>query len=295
MIHVHQIGDIRITGLTEYIGPTHDPEVLYPDWDPEFLNRHDSWLNNDFWFKNLGRLVIGIQIWIVHAGDRVILIDTGVGNHKPRGPERMHLLNTLAPQWLAAAGASVDQVTDVVMTHLHSDHVGWNTVPDGQGGWQPAFPNARYVMPEVDIAHFRALFEAAPQDDPSFGDSIAPILDAGLVDFVKDGDLIAGYLRAQSAPGHTPGQTIYWIDDRAVFCADLFHHPLQIVEPQLNTAYCVLPDEARTSRRAFLERAAQTGALIMPCHFGGSHCGTISRDGEQFSYVPADPAIAQRF
>lgn len=124
MIHTRTIGNVRITNLIEYFGPTHDPAATFPDFDPSVIERNRSWLTNAHWYDNIQRLVIAIQIWIVHSGDDVILIDAGVGNHKSRGAARMNMLNTLVPQWLAAAGAGFDRVTHVVMTHLHGDHVG---------------------------------------------------------------------------------------------------------------------------------------------------------------------------
>ena len=300
MIYTRSIGDIRLTNLIEYVGPTHNPFVTFPDFDASVVARNRDWLTNAHWYAHLQRLVIAIQIWIVQTGDKVILIDSGVGNRKPRAAARMHLLNTLVPQWLAAAGASFDQVTHVVMTHLHGDHVGWNTVLDGDR-WVPAFPKAHYLMPRLDFDYFKGLHEQNPAADPSFGDSVIPVLDAGLVDFVDEGDEIAGCLRAVFAPGHTPGQMNYWIGEghqQAVFCADIFHHPLQITDPHLNTAFCVLPEVARKTRRDFLDRVADTGTLIMPCHFGWPHCGYVRRDSRAgaggFAFVPAEPDLPQR-
>jgi glyoxylase-like metal-dependent hydrolase (beta-lactamase superfamily II) len=297
MIYTRMIGDIRVTNLIEYIGPTHDPAATFPDFDPSVIDRNRDWLTNAHWYDNVQRMVIAIQIWIVHAGDKVILIDAGVGNQKPRGAARMNMLNSLVPQWLAAADASFDQVTHVVMTHLHGDHVGWNTVRDG-ARWVPAFPNARYLMPRVDFEYFQDLHRKNPEADPSFGDSIGPVVDAGLVDFVEAGDVVADCLRAVFAPGHTPGQMNYWLgseQEPAVFSADIFHHPLQITDPHLNTGFCVMPDVARQTRRAFLERVADTGTLVMPCHFGPPHCGFVRRSGAGYAFVPSEPDLAQRY
>jgi glyoxylase-like metal-dependent hydrolase (beta-lactamase superfamily II) len=295
MIFTRTIGDIRITNVIEYIGPTHDPYVLYPDFDAAIIERNRPWMTNAHWYENLQRLVIAIQVWIVEAGDNVILIDAGVGNHKPRGAARMHMLNTLFPQWLAAAGAPFERVTHVVMTHLHGDHVGWNTIWDGMK-WVPAFPNAKYLMPLKDLDHFRKHYDENPAADPSFGDSVQPVLDAGLVQFIAAGQKIASCLRVVDAPGHTPGHLNFWLESggkEAVFCGDIFHHPLQITEPYLNTAYCVLPDVARQTRREFLDLAAQKHALVMPCHFGFPHCGYIEKQQDRYSFIPSPPELPQ--
>jgi len=292
VIYTRTIGDLRVTNFIEYFGPTHDPVTTYPDFEPGVIERNRWWLTNAHWYENLQRLVIAIQIWIVQTGDKVILIDSGVGNHKQRSAARMLMLNTLAPQWLAAAGASFDNVTHVVMTHLHGDHVGWNTTRDGDH-WAPTFPNARYLIPRLDFDYFKRLHDVAPSADPSFGDSVLPVLEAGLVDFVEDGDLVAGCLKAVFAPGHTPGQMNYWIGEDGVFCADIFHHPLQITDPQLNTAFCVQPEIARSTRRAFLERVADKPILIMPCHFGPPHCGFVRRVENGFTFLPSEPDLPQ--
>ncbi|PWV98817.1 glyoxylase-like metal-dependent hydrolase (beta-lactamase superfamily II) [Hoeflea marina] len=295
MIYTRTIGDVRLTNLVEYFAPTHDPVALYPDFDPSVIDLNRSWLSNAHWYENLQRLVVAIQIWIVHVDDKVILVDTGVGNFKPRAAARMNMLNSLVPQWLAAADASFEQVTHVVMTHLHGDHVGWNTVP-GSEGWVPAFPNAQYFIPRRDFDYFKALHETNPAADPSFGDSVLPVVAAGLARFVEPGDVVAGCLTAESAAGHTPGQMNYWLrrkDEQAVFCADLFHHPLQITNPDLNTAFCVLPETARETRLAFLERVADTGTLILPCHFGPPHCGYVNRTDNGFAFQPSEPDLPQ--
>src|SRR4051812_20071621 len=133
VIHHHAIGDAKITGVIEYSGPTHAPEFLYPAVSkPErdaVLKANASWLAPNHYVPHMDRLIVTIQLWVLHAGGNVILIDTGVGNRKSRtAAARMDQLNTLVMPWLEAAGAGPEQVTHVVMTHLHTDHVGWNTV-----------------------------------------------------------------------------------------------------------------------------------------------------------------------
>src|SRR5262249_46653945 len=131
MIHHHSVGDARITGVIEYSVPTHDPAVLYPavdkttrDWAPE---ANASWRAPHHHSPLIDRLIVTIQLWVVHAGGNVIIVDTGVGNRKPRAAAaRMDRLNTLVMPWLESIGAGPQQVTHVVMTHLHTDHVGWN-------------------------------------------------------------------------------------------------------------------------------------------------------------------------
>ena len=160
MIHHHTIGDAKITGVIEYSGPTHAPEFLYPAVDKAerdaVLKANASWLAPHHYAPNIDRLIVTIQLWVVRAGGNVIIIDTGVGNRKPRAAAaRMDQLNTLVMPWLESIGAGPEQVTHVVMTHLHTDHVGWNTVPQ-DGKWVPTFPKANYLFPKSEFDYCKA-------------------------------------------------------------------------------------------------------------------------------------------
>lgn len=290
MLQSWRIGDIRVSSLVEYFGPTHDPAFLYPDFERESFTAAVAEMPPGHYFPAADRLVLAIQIWLVEAGDRRILVDTGCGNGKSRNVPRMHRLNSLWPAWLAAAGQSFDSITDVAMTHLHTDHIGWNTIDDG-GRWKPTFPNAVYHMPRADHDWFaRAHGDGTIDDGGSFTDSVAPVVEAGLARFFTDEDRVAGCLRVAQAPGHTPGQVNFWIESRGrhgVFSADILHSVVQVLRPEWNTAFCILPDAARATRKAFLEAAAETGALVMPCHFAPPHCGYIRRRGPGYAFEPA--------
>lgn len=293
MIHSWQIGEATVTGLTEYYGPVHVPSVLFPAMDLDVLRRLRPLFEGVHWFEATDRLVIGIQIWIVRYAGRVILIDTGIGNHKPRTTARANNLNTVVPAWLAAAGAAPEQVTDVVMTHLHSDHVGWNTrLEDGR--WVPTFPDAVYHIPKADYDWFRAFnLSGKAKDGGSFFDSVEPVVAAGLANFVSPNDLVAGCLECMAAFGHTPGQLNYWLRSgsrSAVFSGDVLHHPVHIYRPEWNSNVDILPEVAAGTRAAFLEMAADTGALVMPCHFAPPHCGFVRHDRAGFVFQPASEA-----
>ncbi|RDV05011.1 MBL fold metallo-hydrolase [Undibacter mobilis] len=289
MIGNWRIGDIKVANIVEYFGPTHQPEVVFPEFDRAVFGRREAELPPMHWYPEMNRFVIGIQIWVVFAPPNIVVVDTGVGNGKPRPAARMDQLNTLLPAWLEATGVKPDQVTHVVMTHLHSDHVGWNTVLDN-GRWVPTFPNARYLMPKRDFDYFKDLSESGKAGEPSFSDSVQPILDAGLADFINGQAEVADCLQVTDAIGHTPGQLNYWLRSRGetgVFSADILHHPVQVLNPGWNTAFCVLPDEAKATRLKFLHEASRTEALVMPCHFPPPHCGFIRRQGDAFAYEPA--------
>jgi len=183
------------------------------------------------------------------------------------------------------------------MTHRHADHVGWNTVWDGDR-WAPTFPNARHHPPKTDYEFFKGEVEAGrPADGGSFLDSVAPIVEAGVASFITNQTEVADCLRVAPATGHMPGQLNYWIEsggERAILSADIMHHVMQIRMPDWNTGFCILPDEARRTRHAFLAEAARTGALVMPCHFAPPHTGFVRRQGEGYTFEPAPSGYGQR-
>lgn len=293
MLDTYQVGDVRITRIHEYSGPTHDPRFLLPDMTPEQLAAQRDWMAPDHWVPAMNKLVLTVQLWLVHAGDQIIVVDTGVGNGKPReGMARMNRLNTLVLEWLEAAGAPADKVTHVVNTHLHMDHVGWNTRwLDNR--WTPTFPNARYYLPKDD---FLFCMEGKNKEQPLdvFGaaieDSVKPLAAEAMIELIGPGDEIAGCMVVEDASGHSPGQVAFRVHSRgeqALFCGDVFHNPMQIVYPDLNSGYCIWADKARQTRRAMLEDLAQSGALLLPVHFGQPYAGYVRREQGGYRFEAA--------
>jgi glyoxylase-like metal-dependent hydrolase (beta-lactamase superfamily II) len=179
----------------------------------------------------------------------------------------------------------------VLITHLHSDHIGWNTRLEGQR-WIPTFPKARYLVPETDYAYFKELNDRDKAADTSFADSLAPIFESGLATFVRKSSALPGGLEPAEAFGHTPGQMNYWLrsnGETGVFSADVFHHPVQILNPTWNTAFCILPDQAIATRAQVLADAVSSSALIMSCHFPTPHAGYVRKAGDAYRFEPAEP------
>jgi glyoxylase-like metal-dependent hydrolase (beta-lactamase superfamily II) len=295
MIQSRMIGSARVTRVVEYSGPTHAPEFLFPEVPkPERdagLAAHAVWLAPHHYVPHMDRLVVTIQIWVVHAGGNVILIDTGVGNHKNRAAPRMHQLNTLLMPWLEAAGAGPEQVTHVIHTHLHTDHVGANTVLK-DGRWVPAFPRARYLMPRAEFDYWKAEYDKGDTQvqSGSFADSVLPVLEAGLVDFIEPGQEVAGGLRGEDVSGHAPGMIAFRLRDggeEGFFSTDTMHSPVQVAWPHWNDRYVLWPDKARAARARVLANAAAREALIMPMHFGAPYCGYVRREGEGYRFEAA--------
>jgi len=294
VIHHHSIGDARVTGVIEYSGPTHDPAFLYPAVDKAerdaVLKANASWLAPNHYAPNIDRLIVTIQLWVVQAGGNVIIIDTGVGNRKPRAAERMDRLNTLVMPWLESIGAGPNQVTHVVMTHMHTDHVGWNTV-EKDGRWVPTFPKARYLFPKDEFDYWKGLYDKGDKDvnQGSFADSVLPVIEAGLGEFMDGKAEVAGCLAPEPVPGHAPGMLSFRLRSRGeegLFCADILHNAIQIVRPDWNDRYCLWPDKALESRAAGLKRACERGALLMPMHLGAPYCGYVRRQGDGYRFEP---------
>ena len=293
MIQSRMIGDARVTRVLEYSGPTHAPEFLFPEIDKAERDAsiavNAGWTAPHHYVPAMDRFIVTIQVWVVHAGGNVILIDTGVGNHKPRAAPRMNQLNTLLIPWLEAAGAAAHQVTHVVHTHLHTDHVGGNTVFEN-GRWVPAFPNARYLMPRTEFDYWNAEYAKDPGVQAgSFADSVLPVLEAGLVDFIDGPSEVAGCLVPEDVAGHAPGMLAFRLrskGEEGYFSTDTMHSPIQIANPHWNDRYVLWADRAKASRAKVLANAAERNALIMPMHFGAPYCGYVRRQGDGYRFEP---------
>ncbi|PWC39808.1 MBL fold metallo-hydrolase [Azospirillum sp. TSO35-2] len=283
----HLLGDVRITRIDEFASDAFTPERLLPDWDPAAVRRHASWLVPGSLSPAQDRVVISVHAWLVEAGGRRVLVDTGAGADKDRpGKPLFHRRSDPFLERLRAAGAEPESIDTVLLTHLHTDHVGWNTRLTDDG-WVPTFPNARYVMPRVEL---ETMMAAAPDSDRAalFRDSVEPVLAAGLADFVgPDGGEVGGF-RFQPTPGHSAGHMCIALDcgggTEALFTGDLMHHPIQIYHPDWNSVFCERPDEARRSRTRVLDRVAGTDTTLFTAHFPESSAGRVSRDGSGFAW-----------
>jgi glyoxylase-like metal-dependent hydrolase (beta-lactamase superfamily II) len=294
-MRARRLGAADVIQVIEVNGPTHDADWMLPGVSHETLDAN-AWLCPEYYTPRTNRLVFAFQLWLLRAGANTILIDTGVGNCKHRPQPWQHMINTPAMAWLEAAGVPPSSVTHVVHTHLHGDHVGWNTqLVDGR--WEPTFPNAVYHLPEVDWCACKARHDAGETDlyGGSITDSVIPVVEAGLAQFVRDGDEIADCLTVHASPGHTPGHVVYALRDAGEeyhFTGDVLHSPVQVFDPMLNSRWCESPDDARASRHAVLQRAARAGATIFPAHAKSlDGWEVVERDGAfAFATPPAESA-----
>jgi glyoxylase-like metal-dependent hydrolase (beta-lactamase superfamily II) len=237
-----------------------------------------------------GNILLAVQSHLIRFGGKTILLDACVGEHKPRParPDWHQRSGTNYLANLAGAGYTPDDIDIVMCTHLHADHVGWNTRLDS-GRWVPTFANARYLMSQIEIDHRASEAAAKPEaNHGSFQDSILPVVERGLVTTVEAGDEIVDGAWVLALPGHAPGQIGLEIaagkGERVVFCGDAIHSPAQVFRPEWSSAFCHDQVQARTTRRALLERAAGQGLRLIPNHLRGRSMHIHDKNG---GFVPA--------
>jgi glyoxylase-like metal-dependent hydrolase (beta-lactamase superfamily II) len=276
-----QVGDVRITKVKE-IELAGAVTWLLPEATAENLLQ-EPWLQPHFSDEH-GEPTMSIHALVVESEDRRILVDTCVGNDKQRKIPGWSMRDGPFLEDLAEAGFSIDSIDTVLCTHLHVDHVGWNTrLVDGR--WVPTFPMARYLFNEKEYAHWEADQDQLYGD--VFGDSVKPIFDAGLADFVPADHVLTDAVRLEPTPGHTPGHVSVKISsqgEEAVITGDLMHHPVQCAHPEWGSVADVDPAQALATRRAFLERYGDTPVLVLGTHFATPTAGRIVRKGGAFRF-----------
>jgi glyoxylase-like metal-dependent hydrolase (beta-lactamase superfamily II) len=278
------IGRLRISAVVERAGPTR-PTWLLPDASPEALQPHRAWLAPHF-VDDRGRFLQSIHAFVIQAPGLTALVDTCVGNDKDRGGRApFHMMQTGFLDDLREAGFPPESIDLVVCTHLHVDHVGWNTRREGTR-WVPTFPHARHLFARREWEHWSAQGDADTRR--IMDDSVAPVLDAGLGDLVDMEHRVSDELWLEPTPGHTPGHVSVRLrsgDGEAVITGDLMHHPVQVAEPGWGSHFDSDPEHARETRRAFCARYADTPVAVLGTHFHDPTVGRIVRHGESWRFV----------
>ena len=277
-----KVGDVTITKVVEIEIPGPASWII-PQATPENLAR-ETWLQPHFADAE-GLAIMSVHALVVESAGCKVLVDTCVGNDKKRPIPDWNERSGPFLEDLAAAGHPPESVDRVLCTHLHVDHVGWNTRLEG-GRWVPTFPNARYLFGREEFDYWANEEEAAFGD--VMGDSVHPIVDAGLADFVDTDHVVAECIRLEPTPGHTPGHVSVRISSQgedAVITGDLMHHPVQCAHPDWGSSADWQADTALATRRAFLERYADTPTLVLGTHFATPTAGHIVRDGDAWRFV----------
>jgi glyoxylase-like metal-dependent hydrolase (beta-lactamase superfamily II) len=290
-MHQWQIGRVRVTRVVEMEGPA-SPKFFFKDPPPDLVARN-AWLRPHF-VDDAGRLLTSIHCFVIESGGRRIVVDTCVGNDKQRGIPAWHQRHGPFLEQLAAAGFAPETIDTVLCTHLHVDHVGWNTRWQ-DGRWVPTFANARYLFARQEWEHWereaRAL-AAAGGDGPGsveevLGDSVRPIIDAGLAELVETGHRLNDEVWLEPTPGHTPGHVSVRIESggqAAVITGDLMHHPIQCSEPDAVVNFDHDSELARSTRRRFLACCARERTLVLGTHFARPTAGHVVPAGEVWRF-----------
>lgn len=276
------VGDLTIQRVIELEGRFVPALDMLPGLTPELLAANREWMQPHALTSD-DVLILCFQSYVVRTPHHTILVDTCIGNHK----------QVARPAWnmktddnymraLAAVGLTVHDIDYVMCTHLHVDHVGWNTRLDN-GRWVPTFPNARYVFGRQEYEHWDALSKI--EVNRVYLDSVLPVVEAGRADLVDKDFQLGDHVRILPTPGHTPGHTAICFGksrDDAVMTGDMFHTPLQMRYPGLSSIYDVDRKQAAATRWTFLEKYCGTDTLCCTAHFPSPTIGRIKRWDEGF-------------
>lgn len=278
-----QVGDISIARVIESERPDFDAAQFFPSitqerWEP-YRQRLAGWALE----PTSNALTFPMQSFVVRTRHHTIVVDTCVGDHKQRARPTWNM--TESGEFLkrfAETGVRPEDVDYVMCTHMHTDHVGWNTRWEN-GRWVPTFPNAKYIMSEKEWTYWSTLHKETPQNQ--IEDSVIPIVEQGRAELVKNDFTIGDEVRFESTPGHTPDHVSVHIASKgaeAVITGDLIHSPVQCLEPEWVPRPDFDPPQAAATRRAFLERYCERDVLVCASHFPSPSFGRVVREGNAF-------------
>ncbi len=280
-----RIGEVEVWRILEMVGPFREATTLFPTAGPDVARIMEDIAPGQI-EQGSGRVILPIQGYLLKTPDHVVLVDTCVGNHKtfPSFEPWNRREDGRFMAALAAAGVRPAEVDYVMCTHLHVDHVGWNTrLVDGR--WVPTFSNARYLFPARDVARFGA------EPMPFYTESVLPVIAAGQAEEVGSDHGIGDCLTLIATPGHSPGHVSVLIRSggaEAIITGDALHTTPQCRFPDWHFCYDADPEQAVASRRALLERASESGARVLGTHFLLPSIGRVKAEGEGFRWQGDD-------
>ncbi len=286
-----ELHDAKIHQIFEQEGAWYEPQKLFPGLKQEILDENRQWLEDCGGLcRSTGKIILRLQSYVIRTAGKVILVDTCIGNHKQRPTHpywHMHQSDNYM-KGLAEVGLTVDDIDVVMCTHLHIDHVGWNTRLEN-GHWVPTFPNARYLFSEKEFSYWSDLHKLKP--NAILEDSVLPVVEAGQVDWVTSSFRFDDAVSLISTPGHSPDHFSVAIQSgghRAVVTGDMVHSPLQLPYPDLTLPIDFDPDLGTLTRRRMFEEWHHGQWLVCTSHFPSPSVGMVSsRDGRYcFDFVP---------
>ena len=282
------VGNLAIHRIVELEGQPFPAENFFLDADMEMVRKLASDLGPRHVDFASFELLLSFQSFLIRTTRYTILVDMCIGNDKQRlNRPHWHMRQGEFLDNLAKVGVRPEDVDYIMCTHLHADHVGWNTrLVNGE--WVPTFPNAQYLIAEKEYKHWLNEHEAGPAEPiqhGSFIDSVLPVVESGQAVMVDVDHGVEAGVYFEPAFGHTPGNVIIHVEaggEHAIVCGDAIHHPVQLARPDWSTQFCWDPAQSAATRRAMLEEHADTGTFILPAHFQSPAYGAITRDGDGF-------------
>lgn len=276
-MHKWKIGNVNVTQIIELTTASLGPHLL-PQATPEVLNAI-PWMHP--FTDDEGKMILSMHSLIIESQGQTIMVDTCIGNDKERNYPRWNHMQGDFLDKFASAGFTTDQIDTVLCTHMHVDHVGWNTrLVDGK--WVPTFDRADYLFAQDEWEHWRV----EPQEyGPVIEDSVQPIFDAGKAVLVDQNHVVTDEVTLKPTPGHTPGHVSVHIQsagEEAVITGDMIHHPCQIKHPHWSSLADWHADMAATTRQSFVDEYVDRPVLIIGTHFAGPTAGHIVRDGDAY-------------
>jgi glyoxylase-like metal-dependent hydrolase (beta-lactamase superfamily II) len=277
-----QIGDVRITKIQEQ-EPIWPGTMITSNATPDNVKREGEWLQQ--FVDQTGKIRLSIHSFVVESEGKRIVVDTCVGNNKIRPGFKEW--NNMELPFLKEFEKSFprESINMVICTHLHLDHVGWNTMLQN-GKWVPTFPKARYMMTKPEWEHWSKFDGSADFKNP-IEDSVRPVIDAKLVDLVEPTHRLTGEVYLESTPGHTPGHVSVRISSRGengVITGDMIHHPIQVAHPDWICEFDNNPAGASDTRQGFVKRYCDQPVRVFGTHFAGATGGHIARRGGNFRF-----------
>lgn len=287
----HQTGDAVVTRIPELLIRDFKTTDLIPKWDAAIAKQHDSRMIPDCLDAARQRVVVSTHGWLVQTPRHTVIVDTAVGNGKSRAVKAFDHLEEPWLERLAAAGVEPAAVDFVLLTHLHTDHVGWNTRLVN-GRWTPTFPNARYIMPRGEQERLGRLLEEQGANTPKtafYVDSVLPVIESGQASYVAldGGEPVEGFV-FHPTPGHSSGHMSIGLrsgEGYGFFAGDVMHHPIQVHQPDWSSVFSDSPVDGCKSRKWALNHMSDTGALVFSSHFPSSSAGRVTRRADGFEWA----------